>query len=84
MSKFLLKCVDEEANAIHASTFRSFCEMTRDHPIYGVNPDLCLILNAKLATKTGEPGTDMVDPTKAPGICVKFKNGIIILFIIRM
>lgn len=76
LSKFILKCVDEEANGVQTQTLRSFCESARDKPFFHINLDTCLILNAKLASITGETGADMIDPTKAPGLCVKFKNGI--------
>jgi hypothetical protein len=75
MSKFLLICVDLEANGAITQTFRAFCESSRKQNIFNINPDLCLILNQKIASIAGETGADMVDPTKAPGLCVKFKNG---------
>ena len=33
-----------------------------------------LILNAKLASVTGEPGTEIIDPTKPPMECVKYRS----------
>lgn len=76
MTKFLLRCVDQESNAVQAQTFRGFCEESRTENWMNINPDLCLILNAKLASITGEGGADIIDPTKAPALCIKFKNGI--------
>ena len=76
MKKFVNKCVDEESSGVQATTFRAFCESYREKNEENVNVDLCLILNAKLASVTNETGTEIVDPTKAPNVCIKFKNGI--------
>ena len=74
VQRFVNRCVDEEANGVQADTFRSFCESFRDKPEENVSVENCLMLNAKLASVTGETGTEIVDPTKAPNVCIKFKN----------
>ena len=74
MERFIGRCVDQEANGLNADTFRAFCESFRDKPHEPINADTCLMLNAKLASVTGESGTEVVDPTKAPNECIKFKN----------
>lgn len=71
---FINRCVDQEAAGIQADTFRSFCESFRDKPNSLINPENCLILNAKLASVTGESGTEVFDPTKPPLECVKFRS----------
>lgn len=76
MNKFVRLCSDIEANALTSQTFRAFCESGRqDKNPFNINYNACLILNAKLASKTGDTGADMVDPTKPPNICMKYKNG---------
>ena len=72
MHKFVTKCVDQEANGAQAGTFRSFCEdyITKK----GKRNDFCMNLNAKIAAVTGETGQDVIDTTKAPDVCIKFKN----------
>lgn len=72
MSKFVKKCVDQEANGAQAGTFRAFCEdfITKK----GKRNDFCMNLNAKLAAVTGETGQDVIDTSKAPDVCIKFKN----------
>ena len=77
MKKFVNRCVDEESNGVQATTFRAFCESYREKHDENVNVDLCLILNAKLASVTNETGTEIVDPTKAPNVCIKFRNGLL-------
>lgn len=84
LTKFLLVCSDEESNGVQTQTLRSFCESSRTKNVFNINTDLCLILNSKLSSVTGESGADMIDPSKAPGICTKFKNGNIINFYIRV
>ena len=69
---FLQRCIDQEAGGKQADTLRSFCESFRDKPTAKINPETCLILNAKLASITGESGDEIVDPTKAPNLCIKF------------
>jgi hypothetical protein len=71
---FLQRCVDQEAGGKQADTLRSFCESFRDKPTAKINPETCLILNAKLASVTGESGDEVVDPTKAPNLCIKFMS----------
>lgn len=72
MNQFIKKCVDQEANGAQAGTFRAFCEdfVTKK----GKRNDFCMNLNAKLAAVTGETGMDIIDTTKAPDVCIKFKN----------
>lgn len=72
MHKFVTKCVDQEANGAQAGTFRAFCEdfITKK----GKRNDFCMNLNAKIAAVTGETGQDVIDTTKAPDVCIKFKN----------
>lgn len=72
MNKFVQKCVDQEANGAQAGTFRGFCEdfVTKN----GKRNDFCMNLNAKIAAVTGETGEDIIDTTKAPDVCIKFKN----------
>ena len=74
LSKFLLTCVDQESNGNVPTTFRGFCEINRRNNKFNINTDKCLILNAKLSSLTGQPGTALIDPTKAPALCIKFKN----------
>jgi len=71
---FLQRCIDEEAGGKQAVTLRSFCESFRDKPTAKINPETCLILNAKLASVTGESGDETVDPTKPPNLCIKFMS----------
>ena len=72
MEKFVKKCVDQEANGAQAGTFRAFCEDFATKK--GRRADFCMNLNAKLAAVTGETGADVIDTTKAPDVCIKFKN----------
>ncbi len=75
--KFVSTCVDQEANGAQVGTFRAFCEngmSSSDPKNKGRRADFCMMLNAKLAATTGETGQDLVDPTKAPDVCTKFKN----------
>lgn len=72
MNKFLTKCVDQEANGAQAGTFRAFCE--EFYSKKGKKNDFCMNLNAKIAAVTGETGEDIVDATKPPDVCIKFKN----------
>ena len=44
-----------------------------------INPNACIIMNSKLASISGETGAELVDPTKIPNVCIKFKNGKILL-----
>lgn len=74
MTSFINHCVDQEAAGQQADTFRVFCESFRDKPTSNINPETCLILNAKLASVTGEPGTEIIDPTKPPMECVKYRS----------
>ena len=75
MTVFIKRCIDEESTGVQVDTFRSFCESYRDKNSDKVNVDFCLILNAKMASVTGETGTEILDPTKAPNVCIKFRNG---------
>jgi len=72
MNKFVKKCVDQEANGAQAGTFRAFCEDFNTKK--GKRNDFCMNLNAKIAAVTGETGQDVIDTTKAPDVCIKFKN----------
>lgn len=74
MTHFVDRCVDQEAAGLQADTFRTFCESYRDKLASNINPEACLILNAKLASVTGESGTEIVDPTKPPNECIKFRS----------
>ena len=74
LSRFILTCVDQESNGNNPTTFRGFCEANRNNNLFNINTDLCLILNAKLASVSGESGDELVDPTKAPALCIKYKN----------
>lgn len=74
ISRFVQRCVDQEAAGLQADTLRAFCEFYRDKPHSRINPETCLILNAKLASVTGEPGNEIIDPTKPPFECIKFKS----------
>ena len=75
LNKFMLICVDQEANGQSPTTFRGFCEAYRNgNKEPKINTELCLIMNQKLAMITNESGSELVDPTKGPALCVKFKN----------
>jgi hypothetical protein len=80
MTKFLLRCVDQEANGLTPSTFRAFCEDARAANIININSDACILLNSKLASIAGETGAELIDPSKVPNLCIKFQNGIIHLY----
>lgn len=73
INQFVTTCVDQEANGAQASTFRAFCE-EMDSAKAGKDSEFCMMLNAKLAAVTGESGSELTDPTKAPDICIKFQN----------
>jgi hypothetical protein len=75
ITKFINNCLDQEINAVQISTLRAFCEAGKNevNP-HNINPDLCLVLNSKLASVAGEPGTELVDPTKSPGLCTKYRS----------
>ena len=75
----MLRCVDQESNGANPQTFRGFCEEARTQNAININPDTCLILNSKLSSIAGESGGDLVDPSKAPNLCIKYQNGIIII-----
>ena len=72
MNKFVKKCVDQEANGAQAGTFHGFCDDFEAKN--GKRNDFCMNLNAKFAAVTGETGQDIIDTTKAPDVCIKFKN----------
>ena len=57
--KFILNCVDQEANGKTATTFRGFCEAYRDQPHPSINTDICLIMNQKLSMVVAEPGNEL-------------------------
>ncbi len=80
MTKFLLRCVDQESNGLTPATFRAFCEDARASNNYNINADACILLNSKLSSISGETGADLVDPTKVPNLCIKFQNGMICLY----
>ena len=79
VTKFILNCVDQEANGNQVETLHSFCEASRDKQNLSkstrLSYDNCMILNDKLIRETGAGGTDLVDPAKSPGLCMKFHNG---------
>ena len=72
MKEFLQICVDQEANGAQTGTFRAYCENINSKNSKKAN--FCMNLNAKLAAVTGETGEDIVDATKPPDVCIKFKN----------
>lgn len=76
MSIFIKRCVDQEAEGQQADTFRTFCEYYSKNPSNNaqINPDACFILNAKLSAVSGENGNEVVDPTKAPNLCIKYQS----------
>lgn len=74
MTSFINRCVDQEAVGQQADTFRTFCESYRDKPTSHINPETCLILNAKLASVSGESGTEIIDPTKPPNECIRYRS----------
>jgi hypothetical protein len=78
--KYITSCVNQEATGAQVDTIRAFCETLRlpekDPPVkdtYG-KYDLCMMIFDKLAEETGEPNADLIDPTKNPALCMKYKN----------
>jgi hypothetical protein len=82
MNKYINNCVTQEAEGSQVDTLLSFCESLRK-PRDTTQPDkqitnkydLCIMLNDRLSIETGEKSSELVDPTKNPGLCMKFKNG---------
>jgi hypothetical protein len=84
--KYINNCVTQEAEGDQADTLLAYCESLRK-PITETTQqdkqmtnkyDLCLMLNNRLSIETGEKSSELVDPTKNPGLCIKFKNGNIV------
>jgi hypothetical protein len=60
---------------LHFDTFYSFCQSDYSkNSLTELEQDFCKIVNRKLSTVTGERANDLNDPTKSPGLCVKYKN----------
>ncbi len=80
MSKYILQCADQEASGTQVETLRAFCEnsriVTEENKNVKIDDKYCNILNEKISRQSDEKGVDLFDPTKAPGLCMRFKNGI--------
>eukprot|EP00744_Colponema_vietnamica_P002111 GILI01003396.1.p1 GENE.GILI01003396.1~~GILI01003396.1.p1 ORF type:complete len:232 (+),score=41.74 GILI01003396.1:85-780(+) len=76
ISKYVQSCVEMEAYGTpQITSFISFCEPTPQtaSTLTQRDREYCLVLNSKMAAMTGETGMDLVDPTKAPSVCARFK-----------
>jgi hypothetical protein len=84
--KYINNCVTQEAEGYQADTLLSYCESlrkptsdtTQQNKIMNSKYDLCIMLNDRISIETGEKSSDLVDPTKHPGLCMKYKNGNIV------